>query len=52
MYQIREGDLYLKKVDHSQWNGKASNTPNTNVHIRDIEDITWPLGDTKFLFEC
>lgn len=36
IYQTREGDLHLKRVDNSQWNGKGSNTPNTDVHIRDM----------------
>ena len=35
-YQTREGVLHLKRVDRSQWNGKGSNTPNTDVHIRDM----------------
>ena len=24
----------------------------TNKTQEEIEDITWPRGDTKFLFEC
>ena len=24
----------------------------TDVHCTEIEDITWPCGDTKFLFKC
>ena len=23
-----------------------------NMQLRSYEDITWPLGDTKFFFEC
>ena len=34
IYQTREGDLHLKRVDHSQWNGKGRSTLNTDVHIR------------------
>ena len=24
----------------------------TNIHDNKIEDITWPRGDTNFIFEC
>ena len=28
------------------------NNNNKNSNNNGLEDITWPRGDTKFLFEC
>ena len=30
----------------------SNNFRKTNVLKKNREDITWPRGDTKFLFEC
>ena len=47
----------FSKVVEVGWDNLLSN--HRNVYQmqyiwkrKDIEDITWPLGDTKFLFEC
>ena len=29
-----------------------NNNNNKNSNNNGLEDITWPRGDTKFLFEC
>ena len=33
-------------------NNNNNNNNNKNSNNNGLEDITWPRGDTKFLFEC
>ena len=45
----RQADEKLQCLDE---NLMSNNFRKTNVLKKNIEDITWPRGDTKFLFEC